>query len=177
LFQARLERKTTGRTIAQQFVSMDLQPRSGAEGVKTTVHQTLIRGLATAGPLSVSSLPSPSFGHEAVMRLQDRISPPPKTPKGCSGAFRPRHWLQKLYSSSSYAAIRTGSTSRAIAHTECRHLTCDSGGDHVLAFALCCEPAIAPAQPQLGTIQALAYAYMSVDAIVNRYRKNPGSLL
>jgi hypothetical protein len=37
--------------------------------------------------------------------------------KGCSGAFRPRHWLQKLYSSSSYAAIRTGSTSRAIAHT------------------------------------------------------------
>jgi hypothetical protein len=97
---------------------MDLQPRAGAEGVKTTVHQTLIRGLGTAGPLSVSSLPSPSFGHEAMMRLQDRISPPPRTPKGCScGALRPRHWLQKLYSGNSYAAIRTGSTSRAIAHT------------------------------------------------------------
>jgi hypothetical protein len=61
---------------------------------KDDVHQTLIRGLATAGPLSVSSLSSPSFGHEAVMRLQDRISPPPRTPKGCSGALRPRHWLQ-----------------------------------------------------------------------------------
>jgi len=37
-----------------------------------------------------------------MMRLQDRISPPPRTPKGCScGALRPRHWLQKLYSSSS----------------------------------------------------------------------------
>ena len=34
------------------------------------------------------------------MRLQDRISPPPRTPKGCSGALRPHHWLQKVQAGS-----------------------------------------------------------------------------
>src|SRR5438477_8612255 len=114
---------------------MDLQPRVGAEGVKTTVHQTLIRGLGTAGPLSVSSLPSPSFGHEAMMRLQDRISPPPRTHKDCScGAFRPRHWLQKLYSSSSLRSDPHRFDLSCDRPYECRHLTCDSDGDHVLTF-------------------------------------------
>ncbi len=85
------------------------------------------------------------------MRLQDRISPPPRTPKGCScGAFRPRHWLQKLYSSSSLRSDPHRFDLSCDRPYECRHLTCDSGGDHVLTFALCCKPAIPRAQSQLG---------------------------
>jgi hypothetical protein len=49
-FKPILNAKPPARTVAQRLVLMDLQPRAGAEGVKTTVHQTLIRGLGTAGP-------------------------------------------------------------------------------------------------------------------------------
>src|SRR5436305_8732922 len=60
---------------------------------------------------------------------------------------------------------------------ECRHLTCDSGGDHVLTFALCCKPAIPRAQSQLGIPRDLSDLHRQIGQPLHVELADPGALL
>src|SRR5215217_4501139 len=121
--------------------------------LKTTVEQTLMRGLATAGPCSVSGLPRSRSGTSVTGPIVDHEgSPSVRRPRPCTILVRrtscpsPCWW--------SWWMVGSGGSTLGLDLTcdrpgEGRHLAGDRGGDQVDVLALRHEPPEAGTQPDL----------------------------
>src|SRR5215212_4137077 len=123
--------------------------------LKTTVEQTLIRGLATAGPCSVSGLPRSRSGRRSVAgHIVGHEGSPPGAAPGHARSCPGMKAVVLLAEGWSWGMTGSGGGSRGLDPArdrpgEGRHLARDRGRDQVRVLAGGHEAAVAGAEPEL----------------------------